>query len=258
MLKGVYIRHAYPWHAHEDLCLGTVVGGAVQLRTRDSGAIASAGTFVLINSDELHCGWPAADEGWRCRTIHVHAEVLQAVADECRIIGKGPTLYFKGPAFEDAELSRHLLDLHCRSEIHGSALERQSLFFDLISCLIERHARASAEPQIRDKEPRAVALAREFLDQNLSDKVTLEELALAVGLTPFRLLRSFRKATGLTPHQYQFQARVRQAHGRLRRNEPLADIAAAVGFADQAHMTRAFKAVMGGTPGQFRMFVATR
>src|ERR1700722_11946854 len=72
MLKGVYVRHAYPRHAHEDLCLGLVVGGAVNLRTRTRSGVASAGAFVLVNSDDIHQGWPAADEGWRCRTIHVH------------------------------------------------------------------------------------------------------------------------------------------------------------------------------------------
>ncbi len=38
----------------------------------------------------------------------------------------------------------------------------------------------------------------------------------------------------------------------IRRSEPLVDIAAATGFADQAHMTRVFKDIMGATPGQHR------
>jgi AraC-like DNA-binding protein len=38
----------------------------------------------------------------------------------------------------------------------------------------------------------------------------------------------------------------------LRSQQPLADIAITTGFADQAHFTRAFKAIMGMTPGQYR------
>lgn len=253
MLKGTYVRHAYPWHSHEDLCLGLVVGGAINLRTRTSDGTASAGTFVLINSDEIHRGWPAAEDGWMCRTIHVHPKVLQSAADEHRIIGRSPSISFKGPTFHDAELAGRLLALHQRSEHDGSVLDRQSMFSGLLSRLLEKHAQSSVELCSGSEEPLAVARARAFLDENLADKVTLDDLAAEAGLTPFRLLRSFRKATGLTPHQYQLQARIRQAHARLRRNEFLADVAAAVGFADQAHMTRVFKAVMGGTPGQFRM-----
>ena len=60
MLKGSYVRHAYPWHAHEELCLGLVVGGAIHLRTRTRSGAATSGSFVVINSGEIHRGWPAA------------------------------------------------------------------------------------------------------------------------------------------------------------------------------------------------------
>ncbi|GGE20183.1 transcriptional regulator [Aureimonas endophytica] len=253
MLKGTYVRHAYPWHAHEDLSLGLVMGGAIELRTRTGSGLATAGSFVLINSEELHRGSPAGGDGWICRTIHVHPEAIRAAADEQRTIGRRDTASFKGPTFRDAELTQLLLDLHRQSERGGSALQRQSLFVALLSSLLERHVRDPINARSGREEPRAVALARSFLDENLSDKVTLDELACEVGLTPFRLLRSFQKATGITPHQYQLQARVRQAHARLRLDESLAEIALDVGFADQAHMTRVFKAIMGATPGQFRM-----
>lgn len=71
--------------------------------------------------------------------------------------------------------------------------------------------------------------------------------------TPLLLLRSFKRAIGMTPHEYQLQARVRRAYALVRRSEGrLADIAANVGFADQAHLTRHFKNIMGATPGQVR------
>jgi AraC-like DNA-binding protein len=252
MLKGVYVRHSYPWHSHEDLCLGLVMGGAINLRTRTRSGVASAGSFVLINSDEVHQGWPAADDGWKCRTIHIHPTAIQRVADEHRSFGTNPTVAFRTPTFDDASLAKRLLDLHRHSEGNGSSLERQSLIVALISSLLKHHAATRIELHDRYIEPQAVTRAREFLDENLSEKVTLDNLAAVAELTPFRLLRSFRKAIGLTPHEYQLQARVRRAHARLRRREHLADIAADVGFADQAHMTRVFKSIMGATPGQFR------
>ncbi len=94
--------------------------------------------------------------------------------------------------------------------------------------------------------------AREYLDENLSDKVTLDELARAAGITRFRLLRAFKRTFGLTPHAYQQQARVRVAHAMVARGASLADVAARAGFADQAHLTRVYKSIMGATPGQYR------
>jgi AraC-like DNA-binding protein len=101
-------------------------------------------------------------------------------------------------------------------------------------------------------EPRAVTRARAYLDEELSNKITLQKLAVVSGLTPFRLLRAFTRCVGLTPHGYQVQARIRRAHALLTGGTAIADAAAAVGFADQAHLTRVYKTIMGATPGQFR------
>jgi transcriptional regulator GlxA family with amidase domain len=118
--------------------------------------------------------------------------------------------------------------------------------------LLAHHADTRLQAPARPQEPLAVRRARAYLNENLSDKVTLDELATTAGITPFRLLRAFQQALGLTPHAYQTQARVRTAHAMVRRQASLADVAAATGFADQAHLTRVFKSIMGATPGQYR------
>jgi AraC-like DNA-binding protein len=131
-------------------------------------------------------------------------------------------------------------------------LKSQSQLVVLISRLLARHAETRVEVSEKAKEPIAVQRARAFLNEDLSGKVTLDQLSEFSGVPPFRLLRAFQRATGLTPHAYQMQARVRVARVLLLRQEPVAAVAAAVGFADQAQMTRAFKSIMGATPGQYR------
>jgi AraC-like DNA-binding protein len=71
-------------------------------------------------------------------------------------------------------------------------------------------------------------------------------------LSPFHLLRAFRRETGLTPHAYLMSCRVNAARDRLSRGLPPADVAAVCGFFDQSHLTRVFKAHTGVTPGAFR------
>ena len=80
----------------------------------------------------------------------------------------------------------------------------------------------------------------------------LGDVAQAAGLPPFRLFRAFLRATGMTPHVYQRQARVRFAVGMIRFGHPLREVAMAAGFADQAHLTRIFRKTMGITPGAYR------
>jgi AraC-like DNA-binding protein len=252
MLKGTYVQHMYPWHSHEEVSLGLVLEGAIDLRTRTRQGVAKAGSFTLINPEEAHCGTPASGQGWRCRTIHINPRMVQSTAEDLRRYAPATSIAFLGPTFDDPEAAAELLELHRRSETDASALERQSWMVTLIARLLLRHSEASVAITAREREPRAVELARDYLVEHLGNKVTLDELAATSGIPPFRLLRAFQQSVGLTPHAYQTQSRIRAAGRMLRSQFPLADIAVATGFADQAHLTRTFKAIMGMTPGQYR------
>jgi transcriptional regulator GlxA family with amidase domain len=67
-----------------------------------------------------------------------------------------------------------------------------------------------------------------------------------------RALRAFRGETGLPPHAYLNQLRVRRARVLLDDGVTPADVAVQVGFADQAHLTRHFKRVVGVPPAAYQ------
>ena len=102
------------------------------------------------------------------------------------------------------------------------------------------------------KSPAAVRAVRDLLTDRLADPPSLDDLALATGMSPFTLLRVFRGETGLPPHAYLNQLRVRLARRLLDAGVAPAEVAAEVGFADQAHLTRHFKRVMGVPPGAYQ------
>ncbi|XGV94958.1 MAG: helix-turn-helix domain-containing protein [Leptolyngbya sp. BL-A-14] len=86
----------------------------------------------------------------------------------------------------------------------------------------------------------------DFLDRDLS----LTELATLVQMSPFHFARLFKQSTGLTPHQFVIRCRVERAKELLLRGEQtIADIATEVGFANQSHLNRHFKHIVGITPG---------
>jgi AraC-like DNA-binding protein len=97
-----------------------------------------------------------------------------------------------------------------------------------------------------------VKRAREFIDDNLDQPIGLSDLARAAELPRFRLFRAFVRTVGMPPHAYQRQARVRAAADLIRRGHRLSEVASAAGFADQAHLTRTFRRIMGATPGVYR------
>jgi AraC-like DNA-binding protein len=112
--------------------------------------------------------------------------------------------------------------------------------------------RPACSGQTTGREPGAVRLAKEFLEGRLDARVSLHDIAAAAGLPPFRLLRAFVRAEGMSPHTYQRQLRLRYAMTLLREGHALSHVADVAGFADQAHFTRLFRGSMGISPGRYQ------
>jgi len=102
---------------------------------------------------------------------------------------------------------------------------------------------------------RAVSAAVDFIREHYAEEVTLAEMAKAAGISPFHLTRIFKKSLGMSPHQYLIEVRVHSANALLAAgtdHPSLAEVAAAVGFSDQSHLTRQFKRILGTTPKKAR------
>jgi AraC family transcriptional regulator len=142
-------------------------------------------------------------------------------------------------------LAVHLLR-HYAQRADGSALDGSPALQEI----------APLEPGGRNgAHPRAVSDALEFIHANYARELSLTDIAGAAHLSPFHLARLFKQSLGVSPHQYVIQVRVNNARWLLSAGSgerSLAEVASAVGFADQSHLTRHFKRVTGLTPRQFR------
>jgi AraC-like DNA-binding protein len=112
----------------------------------------------------------------------------------------------------------------------------------------------------RPDAPAFVRVARALIDDCYGDgrRTSLESLAAAAGVSPFHLVREFTRATGMSPHRYLVQTRVRRAGELLAKGAPVSDVAATVGFADQSHLTTQFRRYVGTTPALYRRGLAAR
>ena len=87
----------------------------------------------------------------------------------------------------------------------------------------------------------------------MGSDLSLQQLADTVGLSRYHCARTFKDTTGTSAHEYVTMQRVERAKVLLQRTrQPLGDIAAVCGFADQSHFTRVFRQRVGVTPGKFR------
>jgi AraC-like DNA-binding protein len=127
------------------------------------------------------------------------------------------------------------------------------LYFDAITVAIcIDFLRLSADPPGRRAGRLAASQVRRVTDyvmEHLSEPVRLAALADLTGLSQWHFARAFKAATGLSPHQWQLNARIAKAQELLlSRSMPHAQIALEVGFAEQSHLCRVFKNMVGVSP----------
>jgi AraC family transcriptional regulator len=105
-----------------------------------------------------------------------------------------------------------------------------------------------------DGRPRWLREARDLVTDRYAEALRVSDIAAVVGVAPERLARAFRREYREPISSYLRRRRVAVAAGMLEAgDEPIARIAAAVGFADQSHLTRAFVRSMRTTPGRYRI-----
>ena len=93
----------------------------------------------------------------------------------------------------------------------------------------------------------------DYINEHLQDVLSLAELARAANLSPHHFATAFKASIGISPHQYVIKRRLERARDLLRRNEnTISDIAYAVGFSSQSHLTANFRRMTGLTPRKFR------
>ena len=201
---------------------------------------AGAGSLVLVPAGCVHACNPLPDTLWSYQMLHLDARWLQAHAPaldgDTATVLHCPLLYAQFCAMNALLFSKA-----------GAAEKDAALLAFLGAC-----ASARADPLPSERKPLPRQLAPVLATLQARPSASLPQLAQAADLSPYQLIRAFRAATGMTPHAYQLNLSVNRARHRLHAGVALADIACELGFADQSHLQRVFKAHAGITPGRYR------
>ena len=237
-----FVDHRYPLHAHDDWTVFTVDDGAIRygLDSHDRG-VGSA-VVTLLPPNVVHDGRAASEAGFRKRVLYVGTELLPET-----LAGRA----VDDPDVRDQGVLTMTRRLHTLLEHPDDALAAEEAVVGLAAA-IRAHLGGRSTTRATTTSPDRLAEGlRDLLDARRSDRITLAAAGRVLEADTSTLLRAFRRAFGITPHRYVVARRIELARKRLLAGEAIADVAAAVGFYDQAHFTRHFTQHVGTTPGRF-------
>jgi len=270
---------AYPAHQFHNLRSDQLPGVEV-VRGYHSGPIAKWQFVPMVRISALISGTVRIWSHGRAGLVRGGETVVNAPGSGARVVerlsGTSETL--------SAYISPHLFDAvaapaggPCAAQLEVHVVARKALLgaMQRLAEAIGRNAAAAelrkllealieiACSSVHDPATRTlpggplrpeIARARQIIQERFAQTISLGALADDVGLSKFHLLRLFREGIGATPHAYQLQLRISCAREMLDRRASAAVVALECGFADQAHFTRAFKRIVGYTPGAFKRY----
>lgn len=152
-------------------------------------------------------------------------------------------------------LAAHRIVEASEASASGRTLLAEQLAYTLALHLSDRYAvpaigPAQEPPPLRGHMREHIA---DLVRADPSGEISLAMLAKDAGLTPSGFIRAFKRSTGVTPHRFVLQERVRLAQTLLSETtRPIAEIALATGFSSQSHLGVAFRAIAGVSPGRWR------
>lgn len=197
--------------------------------------------YLGVPGENEHFAHPHG--GDTCTSLQLNAENWWQLAGEPKRIG--PTAVYVDARLELAH--RRLLSAGPDDPDYQLAEGLVQLVGTALRSVAQRPIPAGSPAQLSER--RLVAQAREAIRQADDAAVGLFPLAAALGVSPYRLSRSFGRELGVSVTRYRNRVRISRALDHLhRRDSTVADIAAALGFADQAHFCRTMRAHTGWTP----------
>lgn len=216
-------RFSYPLHNHVSaFVVGMVLSGTVRITLNGRATEFARGGIFVVPPYAPH----AIESRGPCTMISVCVDKTAASRSELH-----PLKAVVAQALHKTPACRRLSRV---------LLARLGRALDLLE---KTPPRAPARPHIETLRTR--------LESHPEVDLSVEEMSRSAHAGKCHLIRSFRRAVGLTPHRFQIQNRVRMAQRLLEHSASMTEAALAAGFADQSHFIRQFKKVVGMTPTSY-------
>ena len=235
--ETTYAAHSVlPEHVHQTAYLSFLLAGGYRETQGTCDACCTAGTVIWHPPYDTHsdCFGPA---GGHMLNLEVSSQWLAETSQEFKTCGEIRAFQRGLPYSLGLRLYR-AIQTTC-SDVDDVALELAAFFF--------------SEGVVDCRPPAWFQQSLELVADTYTQPQSLACVACAVGVHPVHVARSFRRFLGCTFGDHVAKLRVAKAFELLAKsNCSIVDVAHACGFADHAHLCRAFKTCTGFTPSAFR------
>ena len=247
-LHADFTAHDYAPHAHDGFVVAVTETGGAEFTSRGKTGEALPAALLVFNPNEPHSGRMGRSRRWRYRSLNLGPDAIRTL--ETMLDLPAPP-HFAANLFTDVDLILRFLDVHRALVVGPEPLRVRELLVGSFGALARRHGIRRPDRLDAPRERTRLDRVLQMMHDRPQAPLSLEILGEAADLSPFQLIALFKRATGLTPHAYLVQLRLKVAMDALKSGMAIAEAAAAAGFYDQSALTKHLKQCYGVTPLQF-------
>jgi len=255
--RSCFSRTCYKSHSHPTFSIGAIdEGNSVFHSSFATAQKISAGTLVIVPAHIEHSCNPLPDQAWSYQMLHLDISWLNQWYTEFQKEGFDLNLPQHRPLIIKDETLYQAF-----SDMNETLFDPQKLILEKEQSLIYCLTQLLLPHFVLEEIQKTQYLYEDFLNlihiiKSSERFISLEELAQQVGLSRYAIIRLFKANVGLTPHAFQINLKINQARAQLKQGIPLVELAVNLGFSDQSHFHKAFKAHTGITPRQYQLAAA--
>jgi AraC-like DNA-binding protein len=245
------------FHFHDFDKIVLLLSGRVNYLVEDQSYLLRPWDLLLVKHHAIHKALIDRSEPYERIIVYLDRQYFDRALPQARLMD----------CFESADRSRRYLlvpDGEQRAELgetlraferaredsrFGAEAMRDTLMMQI---LIQIGRMAPAAPESREQADPKIRQVLSFINEHLTEELTVEQLSERVYLSRYHFMRLFKAQTGSTVHAYVRQKRLLSAARLIREGVPAAKAAADSGFGDYSAFHRAFKECFGIAPGELK------
>lgn len=244
LAKTVYpAKFSQSRHLHESASISFLMAGSYAEYFERQNQIRQPQTLVVRPAGGFHSVEYCRHQPVQILNLQMDSAFVSRFSSLAKVLDSSNSWRSENIVWLGNRLARELSQID-----EFSALAIEAIALEL---LVEISRQSSTNDEF--KSSAWLNRAKDFLHDNFSETVGLEEVARAVGVHPVHLARVFRRQFGYTMGEYVRRLRLEFAKREISAtNKPLCEIALSAGFSDQSHLNKTFKNLVGITPYQYR------
>ena len=254
--------NAFRVHKHPELELGYITGGSGDYILENRTYRAESGDLFLVCPNEQHCVPTIDSPELTSFNIYLTSYFLWHIVSEYVDYGRLRMLINSADGLEHRlrGLGAQVCEIMelCENTVRAEASRHRIRFLVLrlvvgITSVIPERGDDSqlfmSAVTHRDDIQKAIG----FINDNLTEPITLEEIAKSAGMSRSHFSTTFRDATGIPPYEYLLLQRIERAVGMLRNEDmTIIEVAQSCGFRNLANFNKAFRKITNMSPSGYR------